>query len=152
MDKEEKYNQLLKILDSLYDGEPNLIANLANTTAVLKEYFGHLWVGFYLVDSTSNELVLGPFQGPLACTRISYGRGVCGASWEQKQALIVPDVHRFPGHIACSAMANSEIVIPILKNDVCLGVLDIDSDQKDSFNAVDLNGLTKLCQKLSLIF
>src|ERR1044072_5915354 len=112
--KEEQYESLIPQINGLLSGEPDLIANLANVAAALKEQFGWFWVGFYLVKQ--NELVLGPFQGPVACTRIQHGRGVCGSSWAQAKTLIVPDVEKFPGHIACSSLSRSEIVIPIIRN------------------------------------
>src|SRR5678816_1301480 len=127
--KEEQYESLLPQIKGLLEGEQDLVANLANIAAALKEQFGWLWVGFYLVKN--NELVLGPFQGPVACTRIAKGRGVCGTSWLQKKTLIVPDVEKFPGHIACSSLSKSEIVIPILKGDEVVGVLDVDSELLD---------------------
>ncbi|HRI20970.1 MAG TPA: GAF domain-containing protein, partial [Panacibacter sp.] len=112
--KAAQYKALIPQIKALLDGEPDFIANLANTVAALKEQFGWLWVGFYLVKN--NELVLGPFQGPVACTRISKGRGVCGKSWETAKTLIVPDVEKFPGHIACSSLSRSEIVVPVIRN------------------------------------
>src|SRR5688572_32115367 len=112
--KEEQYESLIPQIQALLEGEQDLVANLANIAAALREQFGWLWVGFYLVKN--NELVLGPFQGPVACTRIKKGRGVCGASWEQAKTLIVPDVEKFPGHIACSSLSKSEIVVPIIRN------------------------------------
>lgn len=135
--KEVNYQKTLKIIKSLVESEKNLIANLANISAVIKEEFAFHWVGFYLVNQSSNELILGPFQGPLACTRIAFGKGVCGSAWKQKKSLIVPDVHKFQGHIACSAQTNSEIVIPIIKEGVVFGVLDIDSAQFDDFDEID---------------
>jgi len=124
--KEEKYKNLLPQIKGLLEGEKNLVANLANITAALKEQFNFFWVGFYLVDE--NELVLGPFQGPVACTRIKKGRGVCGTSWEKNETIIVPDVEAFPGHIACSSLSKSEIVLPVYQSNNFIGVLDIDSD------------------------
>ena len=112
--KQEQYENLLPQIKGLLEGEPDLIANLANVAAALKEQFGWFWVGFYLVKK--DELVLGPFQGPVACTRIKKGRGVCGSSWQEAKTLIVPDVEKFPGHIACSSLSKSEIVIPLFKN------------------------------------
>ncbi len=139
--KEEIYQSLLPQIEAVLTGEPDLIANLANITAALKEQFGWLWVGFYLVkktvDGNDDELVLGPFQGPIACTRISKSRGVCGASWQQAQTLIVPDVEKFPGHIACSSLSKSEIVVPIIRNNSVVGVLDVDSELLDQFDEVD---------------
>lgn len=133
--KEERYSTLLPQIKSLIDGETDLIANLANIAAALKSTFNFFWVGFYLVKG--DELVLGPFQGPVACTRIKKGRGVCGTAWQQAQTLIVPDVDLFPGHIACSSFSRSEIVMPIFQNDVVVAVLDVDSDQLSTFDDTD---------------
>jgi L-methionine (R)-S-oxide reductase len=145
--KEEQYKGLLPQIQGLLTGETDLIANLANVTAALKEQFGWLWVGFYLVRQ--DELVLGPFQGPVACTRIKKGRGVCGASWQQAKTLIVPDVEKFPGHIACSSLSKSEIVIPILKNDEVAAVLDVDSEKYDLFDKTDQQYLEKITSLLN---
>jgi L-methionine (R)-S-oxide reductase len=145
--KEEQYQALLPQIKALVEGEPDLIANLANISAALKEQFGWLWVGFYLVkpfDSTQEELVLAPFQGPVACTRIRKGRGVCGAAWQQAQTLIVPDVEKFPGHIACSSLSKSEIVIPIIKKNEVIGVLDVDSELPDQFDETDKKYLEEI--------
>jgi L-methionine (R)-S-oxide reductase len=128
-DKVEIYQSLIPQINALVDGEPDLIANLANVAAALKEQFGWLWVGFYLVKN--NELVLGPFQGPVACTRIRPGRGVCGTAWQTEQTIIVPDVEKFPGHIACSSSSRSEIVVPIIRANQVVGVLDADSELLD---------------------
>lgn len=133
--KAEQYKSVLPQIKAVIEAETDLIANLANICACLKEQFGWLWVGFYLVKE--NELVLGPFQGPLACTRIRKGKGVCGTSWEQKQTLIVADVNAFPGHIACSSLSVSEIVVPILKNGEVVAVLDVDSEQYAHFDETD---------------
>lgn len=133
--KQEQYQSLLPQIKGVLEGETDLIANLANVTAALKEQFGWLWVGFYLVKD--NELVLGPFQGPIACTRIQKGRGVCGSSWAQAKTLIVPDVEKFPGHIACSSLSRSEIVVPVLKNGSVIAVLDVDSAELNQFNETD---------------
>ena len=133
--KEEQYQNLLPQIKGLLEGEPDLIANLANICGALKEQFGWLWVGFYLVKK--DELVLGPFQGPVACTRISKGRGVCGTSWAEAKTLIVPDVEKFPGHIACSSLSRSEIVIPLVNNNEVWGVLDVDSSEHDEFDSTD---------------
>jgi len=133
--KEEQYQALIPQIKGLLSGENNLIANLANMAAALKEQFGWFWVGFYLVEQ--NELVLGPFQGPVACTRIQKGRGVCGTSWAKEKTLIVPDVEKFPGHIACSSLSKSEIVVPLLKNGIVWGVLDVDSSDYDQFDETD---------------
>ena len=134
--KEEKYESLIPQIEGLIFGESNLIANLANIAAALKEGMGFFWVGFYLVDSV-DELVLGPFQGPVACTRIKKGKGVCGSSWDQKKTLIVPNVDEFPGHIACASASKSEIVIPLKKANQIIGVLDVDSDQLNDFDEID---------------
>ncbi len=134
-DKTEQYQNLIPQIKSLLFGEPDLIANLANITAALKEQFGWFWVGFYIVKE--DELVLGPFQGPVACTRIKKGRGVCGSSWDKAATLIVPDVEKFPGHIACSSISKSEIVLPVLKNGIVWGVLDVDSELLNQFDQID---------------
>jgi GAF domain-containing protein len=147
--KAEKYRELVPQLKALLMGEKDEIANLANFVAALKETFGFFWVGFYLVKE--NELVLGPFQGPIACTRIKKGKGVCGTSWEQGKTMLVPDVDQFPGHIACSSLSKSEIVVPLIKNQEVIGVLDVDSNQLNDFDAVDEKYLTELCQWLSSI-
>lgn len=141
--KEEKYQELLPQLHSLVSTEEDLIANLANMAAALKQTFDFFWVGFYLVKG--KELVLGPFQGPLACTRIRLGKGVCGTAWQEARTLIVPDVDQFPGHIACSSASKSEIVVPIIKESEVIGVLDIDSDALDSFDKTDAYYLEKIC-------
>jgi L-methionine (R)-S-oxide reductase len=140
--KAEIYRALIPQINALTTGEPDLVANLANITAALKEQFGWLWVGFYLVKH--DELVLGPFQGPVACTRIKKGRGVCGTSWQQAQTLIVPDVEKFPGHIACSSLSRSEIVLPIIRNNEVIGVLDVDSEQVDLFDETDKQYLEEI--------
>jgi len=133
--KAEQYESLVPQIKGLLEGETDLTANLANVAAALKEQFGWFWVGFYLVKN--NELVVGPFQGPVACTRIRKGRGVCGTSWENAESIIVPDVEKFPGHIACSSLSKSEIVIPIIRDNEVVGVLDIDSDDYDQFDIID---------------
>ena len=133
--KAEQYQTLLPQIKALIEGEPDLIANLANIAAALKEQFGWLWVGFYLVKN--EELVLGPFQGPVACTRIKKGRGVCGTSWAEAKTLIVPDVEKFPGHIACSSLSKSEIVLPIIRNNTVVAVLDADSELADHYDETD---------------
>ena len=140
--KEEQYRALLPQVSAILEGEPDLVANMANMTAALKEQFGWLWVGFYLVKG--DELVLGPFQGPVACTRIKKGRGVCGASWKQAETLLVPDVEKFPGHIACSSLSRSEIVVPVIKNNEVLAVLDADSAALDQFDEVDKKYLEEM--------
>lgn len=141
-DKQERYNTLLPQLSSLTAGEPDVIANLANIAAALKQTMGFFWVGFYFVKN--NELVLGPFQGPIACTRIGYGKGVCGTAWKEKEVMLVPDVEQFPGHIACSSASKSEIVLPAFKNGEVALVLDVDSDKLNDFDAVDAASLGKL--------
>jgi GAF domain-containing protein len=133
--KEDQYKNLLPQIKGLLEGEPDLIANLANIAAALKEQFNFFWVGFYLVKD--EELVLAPFQGPVACTRIKKGRGVCGTSWEQANTIIVPDVEKFPGHIACSSLSKSEIVLPLFKDAEVVGVLDVDSSSLNSFDETD---------------
>ncbi len=140
--KEEQYQTLLPQIKGLLEGEPDLVANLANICAALKEQFGWLWIGFYLVKS--EELVLGPFQGPVACTRIKKGRGVCGSSWAEAKTLIVPDVEKFPGHIACSSLSRSEIVIPLIHNNEVWGVLDVDSADLDQFDETDQKYLEEI--------
>ena len=146
--KEEQYQALLQQIKGLLEGETDLVANLANVAAALKEQFGWLWVGFYLVKE--NELVLGPFQGPVACTRIKKGRGVCGSSWAKAETLIVPDVEKFPGHIACSSLSRSEIVLPLFKDGEVVGVLDVDSTELETFDETDQRYLTKIVQLLPL--
>ena len=141
--KQAKYEALLPQIFALTESESSWIANLANTSAALKEIFGFFWVGFYLVDG--DQLVLGPFQGPVACTRIAFGKGVCGASWKQQRAILVPDVDAFPGHIACSSLSRSEVVLPLMKEGEVIGVLDVDSDQLNEFDEVDVKFLTELC-------
>ncbi len=140
--KEEQYDSLLPQIKGLLEGETDLVANLANVSAALKEQFGWLWVGFYLVKN--EVLVLGPFQGPVACTRIQKGRGVCGTSWAQQKTLIVPDVEKFPGHIACSSLSKSEIVIPLMRNNAFVGLLDVDSEQLSAFDLTDQFYLEKI--------
>jgi L-methionine (R)-S-oxide reductase len=146
--KTEKYQSLVPQIKALLEGEPDVVANLANVSAALKEQFGWLWTGFYLVKG--QELVLGPFQGPVACTRIKYGRGVCGSSWEQARTLIVPDVEKFPGHIACSSLSRSEIVVPLIRNGLVVGVLDVDSEQLDHFDETDKQFLEEIVALLEL--
>lgn len=140
--KTEQYESLLPQVKGLLEGEPDLVANLANTAAALKEQFGWFWVGFYIVKN--EELVLGPFQGPVACTRIQKGRGVCGTSWEKALTLIVPDVEKFPGHIACSSLSKSEIVVPVFKNGEVVAVLDVDSEHYDQFDSTDKQYLEEI--------
>lgn len=133
--KTEQYQSLIPQIKALIEGEPDLIANLANITGALKEQFGWFWIGFYLVKN--DQLVLGPFQGPVACTRINKSRGVCGTSWAKAKTLIVPDVEKFPGHIACSSLSKSEIVVPLIKDGVVVGVLDVDSEFLNTFDEID---------------
>jgi L-methionine (R)-S-oxide reductase len=140
--KEEIYQALLPQVEALITGEQDLVANLANIAAALREAFGFFWVGFYVVQG--QELVLGPFQGPIACTRIAYGRGVCGTAWKEQKTQLVPDVEAFPGHIACSSASKSEIVVPAFQNGEVFLVLDVDSDQLDDFDAVDQRYLEAL--------
>ncbi|MBC8052522.1 MAG: GAF domain-containing protein [Sphingobacteriaceae bacterium] len=133
--REEQYKSLLPQIKALIKGENDLIANLANVCAVLKSQFNFFWIGFYLVKD--KQLVLGPFQGPVACTRIAFGKGVCGTSWEQKTTIVVADVDAFPGHIACSSLSKSEIVIPLIEENEVVAVLDLDSDKLNDFNETD---------------
>jgi L-methionine (R)-S-oxide reductase len=140
--KAEKYKSVIPQIKALVEGEPDVIANLANIVAALMEQFGWLWVGFYLVKE--NQLVLAPFQGPVACTRIKKGKGVCGTSWEKAVTMIVPDVEKFPGHIACSSKSRSEIVVPIIRNSKVMGVLDVDSDQLAAFDEADKQFLEEI--------
>ncbi len=147
--KEELYSSLAPQIKALIGNETDSVANLANVAAALKEAFRFFWVGFYLVKD--DELVLGPFQGPIACTRIKKGRGVCGTAWEKKETIIVDDVEAFPGHIACSAISKSEIVVPIVKNNAVIGVLDVDSDELATFDEIDEKHLTQLCHWLGSI-
>jgi L-methionine (R)-S-oxide reductase len=141
-DKHERYDTLIPQIKSLVEGEPDLIANLSNITAALKQTLNFFWVGFYLVKD--NQLVLGPFQGPIACTRINFGKGVCGASWKEKKTILVPNVDEFPGHIACSSASKSEIVLPAFKNNEVAMVLDVDSDVLNDFDEVDRAALEKV--------
>lgn len=145
--KQEQYESLLPQIKGLLDGEQDITANMANIAAALKEQFGWLWVGFYIVRPVSgkdDELVLGPFQGPVACTRIRKGRGVCGTSWSEARTLIVPDVEQFPGHIACSSLSKSEIVVPLFHNGEVTGVLDADSVGYNEFDETDREYLEKI--------
>lgn len=141
-DKKEKYRVLVPQIEALTTGEPDLVANLSNIAAALKQTMGFFWVGFYLVKN--NQLVLGPFQGPIACTRIDFGKGVCGAAWKQKKTILVPNVDEFPGHIACSSASKSEIVLPAFKNSEVALVLDVDSDQLNDFDSDDAIALEKV--------
>ena len=140
--REEMYASLYPQLKALTAEEPDLIANMANIASALKEAFGFFWVGFYRV--VGEQLVLGPFQGPVACTRIAFGRGVCGTAWKEQRTILVPDVDLFPGHIACSSLSRSEIVIPLLQDGVVRAVLDVDSDEVNSFSEVDARNLEKI--------
>ncbi len=146
--KAEQYQQLIPQIKGLLEGEPDLVANLANIAAALKEQFGWLWIGFYLVKN--DELVLGPFQGPVACTRIRKGRGVCGTAWSTASTLIVPDVELFPGHIACSSLSRSEIVVPIIQNGEVLGVLDADSIAINQYDDTDKLYLEEIISLIEL--
>jgi len=146
--KEEKYRNLIAQIDALTKGEPDLIANLANVAAALKQTFGFFWVGFYLVKEET--LVLGPFQGPIACTRIAYGKGVCGTAWKERKTIIVPDVELFPGHIACSSESKSEIVAPLFSGEEVIGVLDVDSDQLNDFDETDGYFLEVIVKKINI--
>jgi L-methionine (R)-S-oxide reductase len=148
--KDDVYKTLVPQIKALTTGEPDLVANCANIVAALKETFGFFWVGFYFVKN--DQLVLGPFQGPIACTRIALGKGVCGSAWKEKSTFLVPDVDAFPGHIACSSASKSEIVIPILKENNVLAVLDVDSDRLDDFDETDKKYLEELCQYISELF
>jgi L-methionine (R)-S-oxide reductase len=145
--KEEQYESLLPQIKALLDGEPDLIANLANVTGALKEQFNWLWVGFYLVKN--DELVLGPFQGPVACTRIKKGKGVCGTSWARAETLIVADVENFPGHIACSSLSKSEIVVPIIRDKDVVAVLDADSIALNNYDETDKKWLEQIVELLN---
>lgn len=155
--KAEIYRSLIPQIKALLEGEPDLIANLANVSAALKEQFRWLWVGFYLVKPSSandseakDELILGPFQGPVACTRIKKGRGVCGTAWQKASTLIVADVEKFPGHIACSSLSKSEIVVPLKRNGEVIGVLDVDSEELDQFDETDRKYLEKIISLIPL--
>ena len=140
--REASYQEIIPQIEALTAGESDTIANLANITAALKEVFGFFWIGFYLVKG--DELVLGPFQGPVACTRIQPGKGVCGKAWKEKTTIIVPDVDQFPGHIACSSLSKSEIVLPVFKDGKVEIIMDIDSDQLDDFSELDEKYLSKV--------
>lgn len=145
--KEDLYISLSPQIKSLIEGEVDLVANLANVAAALKEAFNFFWVGFYIVKN--NQLVLGPFQGPIACTRIAYGKGVCGTSWKDKKTIIVDDVNQFPGHIACSSLSQSEIVVPIIRNNEVVAVLDVDSDELSQFDKIDKKYLSEIVEYLN---
>ncbi|MCU0353368.1 MAG: GAF domain-containing protein [Cytophagales bacterium] len=145
-DRKEIYDTLLPQIEALVADEPDVTANLANVAAALKQAFGFFWVGFYLTKG--NQLVLGPFQGPVACTRIDFDKGVCGHCYRTQQTVLVPDVEQFPGHIACSSASKSEIVVPVFKNGAVFGVLDVDSDRLDDFNEADKIGLERIIRIL----
>jgi len=149
LSKIEKYELLFTYWQGLADSDVDWIANTSNAAALLKDIFSWWWVGFYRVSN--NQLVLGPFQGPTACTKIDWGKGVCGKSWEIQQTIVVPNVHEFEGHIACSSLSNSEIVIPISKNNEIWGVLDVDSTEFNCFDEIDKQNLEKFCDYLSKI-
>ena len=146
MDKNSRYGSLYRQIESLLDGEDDMIANMANMAAVIHETFGFWWTGFYIVKD--GQLVLGPFQGPVACTRIPFGRGVCGTAWKRQESIVVPDVELFPGHIACSSLSRSEIVVPIFHNEEVLAVLDIDSKDLSTFDDTDKAWLEKIVRLL----
>jgi GAF domain-containing protein len=145
--KNDQYRSLIPQISALLSGEIDEIANMANVCAALKEQFDFFWVGFYMVKD--NELVLGPFQGPVACSRIQKGKGVCGSSWDQEKILIVPDVDSFPGHIACSSASRSEIVIPIIRDGLVIGVLDVDSKELNSFDESDAKNLSMILELIT---
>ena len=142
MSKAKKYQELYRQIESIVSGETDQIANMANTVALIHEAFGFWWTGFYIVKD--GMLVLGPFQGPVACTRIAFGKGVCGTAWKRMETIIVPDVHQFPGHIACSSLSQSEIVVPLFHGDEIYAVLDIDSKELSTFDKIDKEWLEKI--------
>jgi L-methionine (R)-S-oxide reductase len=142
VNKKERYQMLLPQIKALVEGEPDQVANLSNIAAALKQTMNFFWVGFYLVKE--NQLVLGPFQGPIACTRIDFGKGVCGTAWKEKKTILVPDVEKFPGHIACNSASKSEIVLTAFKNNEVALVLDVDSDALNDFNSTDQLALEEL--------
>ena len=144
--KSIKYQEIYKLIESVVSDESDMIANMANTAAVLHEAFGFWWTGFYIVKD--GQLVLGPFQGPVACTRIGFGKGVCGTAWKRRETIVVPDVHQFPGHIACSSLSQSEIVVPMFSNDEVYAVLDIDSKELAAFDDTDKEWLEKIVKLL----
>ncbi|MBR6198051.1 MAG: GAF domain-containing protein [Bacteroidaceae bacterium] len=148
--KEEKYATLLPQIEAVIDGEPDLIANMANVASMIQETFQFWWTGFYRV--IDNILVLGPFQGPMACTRIKFGKGVCGTAWKESNTIVVPNVDEFPGHIACSSASKSEIVVPIKVNNEVVGVLDIDSEKLNTFDDTDRKWLEKVAVLLSAVY
>ena len=146
MSKTGKYQEIYKQIESVVGGETDQIANMANTAALLHEAFGFWWTGFYIVKG--GQLVLGPFQGPVACTRIGFGKGVCGTSWSRRETIVVPNVHEFPGHIACSSLSQSEIVVPMFRDNAVYAVLDIDSKELSTFDETDKDWLEKIVRLL----
>jgi GAF domain-containing protein len=150
LSRKEKYEQLIPQIEALIEGETSLIANLANVAAALRQTFGFFWVGFYLVEN--DQLVVGPYQGDIACTRIGFGKGVCGSAWKEKQTVIVANVDAFPGHISCSSESKSEIVIPIISNTIVVGVLDVDSQNLNDFDENDQVGLEKIANFFTPFF
>ena len=146
MSKTGKYQEIYKQIESVVGGETDQIANMANTAALLHEAFGFWWTGFYIVKG--GKLVLGPFQGPVACTRIGFGKGVCGTSWSRRETIVVPNVHEFPGHIACSSLSQSEIVVPMFRDNEVYAVLDIDSKELSIFDETDKDWLEKIVRLL----
>ena len=144
MKKTEKYADAFRMIQSVVEGESDIVANMANVAALLHEEFGFWWTGVYRVEQESKQLVLGPFQGPVACTRIGFGKGVCGTAWERAETVIVPDVHQFPGHIACSSASNSEIVVPVFQGEKVIAVLDIDSTEFNTFDQTDKEWLEEI--------
>ena len=144
--KKDKYSLVYKQVEALVEGEDDTIANMSNIAALLHTTFGFWWTGFYIVRG--DELVLGPFQGPVACSRIPFGRGVCGTSWQRKESIVVPDVEKFPGHIACSSQSRSEIVVPIFRGEEVIAVLDIDSRELNAFDDIDRESLEKIAKKV----
>lgn len=146
MSKENKYQEIYKQIESVVSGETDRIANMANTAALLHEAFGFWWTGFYIVKE--DQLVLGPFQGPVACTRIGFGKGVCGTAWKKRETIVVPDVHQFPGHIACSSLSQSEIVVPMFRGEGVYAVLDIDSKELSTFDETDKVWLERIVELL----
>lgn len=146
--KEEKYKTLLPQIKALVENEHDSVANMANIAAAIKQTFGFFWIGFYVVKDES--LVLGPFQGPVACTRIRYGKGVCGSAWKEARTLVVPDIEDFPGHIACNSLSKSEIVVPVICNNIVVAVLDIDSEYLNTFDETDTRYLEEIVSVLSL--
>jgi len=153
LSKEEKYKALIPQIEALVLGESDEIANVANIVAALKHTLDYFWAGLYRVQSNHSieELVLGPFQGPVACTRIRYGKGVCGKAWEDSATILVDDVDQFPGHIACSSLSRSEIVVPVIKNNKVIAVLDVDSTELSAFDSIDIKYLEEVSNILSRV-